>query len=169
MPLNNAAVSVAVKGDYSGSLDLASLVSSLNINRGQAFDNGTGANQADKIWSDTRTLGISATEDLDLAGALTDAFGAALTFARIKALLVYASPGNINNVVIGGATNAWATLLSPAATGLLTIPPGGGFCAWTPTATGFAVTPATGDLLHVANGGAGSAVTYDVVILGASA
>jgi hypothetical protein len=31
---------------------------------------------------------------------------------------------------------------------------------------GITVTPATGDLIHITNGGAGTNVTYDVVIIG---
>ena len=38
-----------------------------------------------------------------------------------------------------------------------------------PDATGIAVTASTGDLITVTNSSSGTAVTYDVVIIGASA
>lgn len=133
------------------------------------LESGTGAGQADKAFHDQRTLAASATEDLDLAGILTDVFGAAITFVRIKGLFVAAAATNTNNVIIGAGTNPWATLLS--ATGTVTLKPGGycGFGAGAGDAVGWPVTAATGDILKVANSSSGTSVTYDVVIVGCSA
>lgn len=132
--------------------------------------NGTGAGQADRVWSATRTLAASATEDLDLVGTtLLDAFGAAVTFPKVTALIVRAAPGNTNNVVVGAGTNAWATLLNT--TGTITLRPG----AWLAIAvgqtdiSGYVTTAATGDILKVANGGGGTQVSYDIVVIGKSA
>src|SRR3954465_110978 len=70
----------------------------------QLFSNGVGANQASNQWhSLARTLGASASEDLDLAGVLTNAFGAVLTFTKIKAIVIRAAVGNTNDVVVGNA------------------------------------------------------------------
>src|SRR5690349_4959054 len=49
---------------------------------------GTAAGQANQQWSSRRTLAASASETLDLTGVLTDAFGDAVNFARIKAILI---------------------------------------------------------------------------------
>jgi hypothetical protein len=133
------------------------------------LSSGTGAGQADRVFSDQRTLSASANEDLDLAGVLTDSFGATITFARIKGLLVAASSGNTNNVVVGAAaSNPWTGLLT--ATGTVTLRPGAFFVAvaGTADATGYAVTAGTGDLLRVANSGAGTSVTYDIYVIGVS-
>jgi hypothetical protein len=133
------------------------------------FAEGVGANQANRIWSDTRTLGASATEDLDLAGAaLLDPFGVAVVFARIKFLYIKAAAANTNSVLVGGVAAGWDTLISPAATGVLKLPPGAGFAAWAPSAAGFVVTATTADLLHVANSAGSTSVTYDVVAIGAA-
>lgn len=130
---------------------------------------GTGANQADKRYSATRTLTASSSEDLDLAGSLTDVFGATITLARVKFLLVFAAAANTNNVVVGGASsNAWPGPFG-ATTHTVAVRPGGLLVMMAPDATGWPVTPATGDLLHVANSAAGTSVTYDVVIIGSSA
>jgi hypothetical protein len=171
MPVNNGLVAARIYADLSSALDLTTVAAPHRIERGTAFDPGVGAGQVDKIFSDTRTLAPSTTEDLDLSGVLLDAFGVAITFARVKAILIAAAAGNTNNVVVGGVANAWATLLSPAATGLITLRPGAFFCAGcgSADATGYAVTNATADLLHIANSGAGTSVTYDVVVMGASA
>jgi len=128
---------------------------------------GTGAGRADKIFSDTRT--ISSGEDLDLAGVLLDIYGTAITFARVKALIIHAKSDNVGNVLVGGVANGWATLISPAATGIVTLRPDTTFAvfAGVDDATGYAVTAATGDLLHVAP--STGTVTYDVIAVGASA
>lgn len=133
------------------------------------LESGTGAGQADKAFHDQRTLAASATEDLDLAGILADVYGAAITFVRVKGLFIAASSSNINNVVIGGGTNPWATLLS--STGTVTLKPGGwcGFGAGASDAVGWPVTAATGDILKVANSAGSTSVTYDIVIVGCSA
>lgn len=170
MPLNNASIGGSIAGDLSAGLDLTTALAKLSISRGTTFDPGTGVGQVDRIFSDTRTLAPSATEDLDLVGALTDALGGVASFARVRGILIAAASGNANNVVIGGTANAWASLLSPAATGLITLRPGAFFvagCGQADTA-GYATVAATGDLLHVANSGAGTSVTYDVVVMGCS-
>jgi hypothetical protein len=171
MPLSNTQIGATLKGDLSSALDLTTALATHNLSRGTAFDNGTGAGQVDRIFSDTRTLTASSSEDLDLVGTLTDAFGATVTFARIKGILVSAATGNTNNVVVGGVASGWASLLSPAASGLITLRPGSFFVAGcgAADATGWVVTATTADLLHVANSAGGTSVTYDVVVIGCSA
>jgi hypothetical protein len=130
---------------------------------------GTGAGQADRMWSDRRTIAASGTDDLDLAGVLTDAFGAVVTFARVRGLLVKAAATNTNNVVVGGAaSNQFATWAGGVAH-TVNVRPGGMLLLGATDATSYAVTAGTGDLLRIANSGAGTSVTYDIVIIGASA
>ncbi len=172
MPLANTQIGAFLKGDLSSALDLGTALFSSNLSRGTAFDNGTGAGQVDKIFTDTRVLNASASEDLDLAGVLTDAFGATITFARVKALLISAASGNTNNVVVGGvAAGLSAGPILPQTTGQVVVRPGGGVAFWVGSAdaTGYVVTATTADLLHIANSGAGTSVTYDVAIVGCSA
>ncbi len=131
---------------------------------------GTGLNQADKVWSSAaRSIAASSNEDLDLAGSLTDAFGTTITFARIKALYVAAAATNTNNVHVGGAASNQFINWVANSSDILVVRPGGVLLLAAPDATAYAVTAATGDLLRVANSGAGSAVIYDVVIIGSSA
>src|SRR3990167_1265675 len=104
-----------LQANLSSALDLASRVSEIAYSRSYVYTSGAGAGHADLVWSDQRTLTASATEDLDLAGVLSDAFGAALTFARIKALIVEAAAGNTNNVQV----------TRPASNGVPFLPAGG--------------------------------------------
>jgi hypothetical protein len=136
------------------------------------YASGTGAGQADKVFADTRTLAASANEDLDLAaGALTDAFGTTLTFAKVKAVYVSTAAGNTNNVVVGGAaTNTWVGPFG-AATHTMAVRPGGvlELATGETDTNGYAVTAGTGDQLRVANSGGTTPVTYTIVIVGTSA
>jgi hypothetical protein len=163
-------VRASISARQTSALDLGSAAASISAADEVSYADGAGAGQANRAWQDTRTLAASATEDLDLAGTLTDAFGATVTFARVKAIRIKAAPDNTNNVVVGAASsNAWASLLN--ATGTLTLRPGAfvELAVSEADATGYAVTAGTGDLLKVANSGAGSSVSYDIVIIGASA
>lgn len=132
---------------------------------GLRLEDGSGANQASRAWHDQRSLGASAAEELDLSGGLVDEFGYAIVFTAIKALMVRAAAGNTNDVVVGGAS-AYA-FLGPFAESAdkLVLPPGGFVLLVHPDA-GWTVTSSPGDLLRIANGGAGTAVTYDIVLVG---
>lgn len=131
-----------------------------------SLSSGTGANQASNFFHDQRTLSASASEDLDLAGVLTNGFGTTLTFTKIKAIIIHAAAGNTNNVVIGGAVSNTFINWVADPTDKIVVRPGGTFILVAPDATGYGVTAGTADLLHIANSGAGTSVTYDVVIIG---
>lgn len=161
---------VNVSGLYTKAGDLSTPADDLKWRRGVALASGTGAGKADLRFTDTRTLAASATEDLDLAGVLTDVYGVALTFVKIKGLFIAAATTNTNNVVVGAASsNAWAALLN--ATGTITLRPGAALAlmAGAADATTYAVTGGTGDLLKVANSAGSTSVSYDIVIIGSSA
>ncbi|MFK0124888.1 hypothetical protein ACIQSP_16425 [Streptomyces nigra] len=170
MPLSGTMLAVSGFAELTSALDLGTGRAAQSLSRSMSLANGTGAGKADRVFSDRRTLAASGTEDLDLAGVLLDAFGAQVTFARIKGLIIAAAAGNNNNVVVGAASsNPWATLLG--ATHTLTLRPGAFVAVGTGVAdpTGYAVAAGTGDLLKIANSGAGTSVTYDIHIIGASA
>lgn len=132
---------------------------------------GVAAGQADRIFLDERTLGASANEDLDLVGTtLLDVFGDAFSVLRVKALHVRALPGNSNNVVVGAAAaTQWAAFLGAA--GTMTLRPGTAVTLQAGAADATCYVSAAGatDLLRIANSAGGSSVTYQIVIIGASA
>ena len=168
MPLD-ANISVSVSALHTSASDFTTSSAPLSRMYQQIFTEGTGADQANRIFHDQRTLAASATEDLDLAGVLLDSFGAAITFARIRGLVVAAALANTNNVIVGGAaTNTFVNWVG-GATHTITVRPGGVLALFARDATSYAVTASTGDLLRIGNSGAGSTVTYDIVLLGASA
>jgi hypothetical protein len=129
------------------------------------LEDGTGASQANSCFADTRTLAISANEDLDLAGALLDAFGNTLTFTKIKAIYIRAADANTNSVIIKpAAANGFLGPFANAAH-TQTLPPGGVWQVEAPV-NGWAVTAGTGDKINIANSAAGTSVTYDIEIIG---
>jgi len=128
---------------------------------------GTTTGKADKVWSDERTLALSTSEDIDLAGALLDPYGATITFATVKALMVKAAPGNTNNVVVGAkGAGGWVGPFL-ANTCSLAIEPGQAVLIT--SKVGWAVGAGATDLLKITNGGAGTPVTYQIILVGCSA
>ena len=168
MPLD-ANVTMAVSGQHTSLLDLGPAAFPIALARSFATTNGTGVGQADRVFTDIRTLTASSSEDLDLAGVLLDAFGVAITFARIKTLLVAADPANTNNVIVGNATTNGFISWVGAATHTVVVRPGGALLLAASDVTAYTVTAATADLLRIANSGAGTSVTYTIVLIGASA
>lgn len=142
----------------------------VNLPRTLVLKQGTGAGQADRLFVKTATLAASTTADLDLAGGITDMYGATITFAKVGLLYLEAAPGNTNNVVLGGAAaTQWASWLGDVSDKVV-VRPGGIIllgCGKADT-TRYAVGAGASDLLRVGNSGAGSTVTYTLVIAGTS-
>lgn len=159
-------IQVAVNGVFTGGPNLG--MGSFNLNYPSVFGitNGTGAGQANMIWSSTRALSASSSENLDLYGSLTDNYGTVINFTKIKGILIKASAGNTNNVLVGGAASDAFINWVGDATDIVIVRPGGMFMSYAPDSTAFAVTSGTGDLLKVANSSSGSTVTYDIIIIG---
>ena len=159
-------VTLGIAGELGNSLDIGSVNYPFNFGVNHVFTDGTGADQAKEVFTDTRTLTASAVENLDLAGVLTDAFGNVLTFTKVKALIIKADSTNVNDVVVGGHATAAFFSMFGAATHTLKVRPGGMFVVTAPDATGLAVTATTADMLTVTNGGAGTSVSYTIIIIG---
>ncbi|MBD3847105.1 hypothetical protein IED13_15455 [Bosea sp. SSUT16] len=155
----------SLKAIETSNLDLAQGRAPIELEVRHAFGSGSGANQASNAFSDSRTLAASGSENIDLAGALTTIFGVVLNFASVKAILIRARATNVNNVAVGpAASNGFLGPFADASDRVV-IKPGGVFLVTAPAA-GWPVTAGTGDLLTVTNLGAGSAVDYDIVIIG---
>lgn len=162
-----------VRGDISARLNLTLAgagdlgTPKVNVAVSKVLDlvGGTDAtNKADLLFSDTRTLAASGTENIDLSGVLTDAFGAVITTAEIVAIFISAAAANTNNVNVSvPATNGFAGPFLAAGDGVAVKK---GEWQLFVSQSGWAVTAGTGDLLTVANSAAGTAVTYDIVVVG---
>lgn len=167
MPISGTTqLNVSLVTDLINSLGLGTAVSETAYAKTWQLTNGTGANQAQAVYAAQRTLAASTPETLDLNGVLLDAFGATVSIAKVKALVIYAAAANVNDVVVGGVgANAF---ISPfgSNTDKINVKPGGMLVLIAPDANGYAVTASTADLLKVLNGGAGTSVTYDIIVIG---
>jgi hypothetical protein len=155
MPGVAANLSVSLRAKQTGAADLGTPQILVDIAKELDFTPGTAAvGQANVLFTDTRTLAASTGEDIDLAGALTDALGASIAAA---------APGNTNDVQVTRPAANGVPLFLAAGDGFAIGP--GDFSLRT-YRNGVAVAAGTGDLIHVANGGAGTPVTYDIAIIG---
>jgi len=159
-------VALQVAGVLSTPIDVGSASYPIQYGPSYAFSNGSGANQAQKIWTDTRTINASSSDDLDLSGVLTDIYGNVLSLTIVKAIVIKAAAANVNDVVVGGAASNQVASIFNAVTEKIKVKPGGLFVIVAPDVNGYAVTAGTADLLRIANGGAGTSVDYTAVIVG---
>lgn len=158
-------ISVRVSSKLGNSFDLDTVVSALDKTFSIPFTNGTGANQANNRWSDTRSLLTATNEDLDFAGgSLTGPLGTALTFTKIKAIVIYAPTTNTAAIAVTRPAANGVPFLTTASDGF-SLQPGGLFILTNPSDAGITVTAATGDLINIANA-SGATQSYQIIVLG---
>jgi hypothetical protein len=161
-------IDLRIKGSYTTARDLESPVSQYDILFRHVLSSGTGLDQGDLLWSDERILSATS-ENIDLAGGgLSDGLGSALAFVKVKGIYIrnMATTAGYNLLVGGAATNAFINWVGDA-TDIVNVGPGGALLLYNPSAAGYAVTAATGDILKIDSGA--NAITYRIVIIGTSA
>lgn len=163
-----ATILASLTGSYTVARDQGTTQYPLQVSYRGSIEDGVGTGQADLMFDDIRTLAASATEDIDLAGVLSDALGRTVTIVKLKAILIKADAANTNNVVVGGAAATQVTGLFGDVSDKIVVPPGGVFL-WAAPKAGIAVGAGATDLLKVANSGAGTGVTYSITVIGCSA
>lgn len=160
-----ASIKLTVEGTEAVSVDLGGKSATFTKKVTQNFTDGSGAGQVSKYVADSRTLAGTSSEELDLSGGFTDAFGNSILFTRVVCIAIIASADNDGNLVVGAAAaNAFAAPFADASDAVI-VRPGGVMLLQCQDATGYAVVADTGDLLQVENLGSETAA-YDVVILG---
>lgn len=155
----------AVNGKLS--VDLASLTITLA--------NGSGNDQANRIYRSSRSLNASASEDIDLYdfGGATDALGQTYALAKVKVLAIRktSTADDTAALTIGAASsNAWAGAgtpfdgTSPTVSIYTGDTSGGGLLIYNPA--GWTVTDASSHLLKIANGDSSNQITYEICVVG---
>jgi hypothetical protein len=154
----------------SSTLDLGSSTARIRkLLEGVALTDGAGLNQANRVFSDTRSLNATSSESLDLFdfGGARDPLGALFALSKIKAILIANKAtvaGQVLTIGGEGSSAEWESALG--AGGTLQVQPGGVILIWAPSAAGYAVADATNHLLKIDNPNA-AAVSYDIVVVGA--
>jgi hypothetical protein len=139
----------------------------------KAFADGSGINQANKIYQAKITLTGSGTSTIDLDSSLTGPL-ATVSFSRIYLLAVRRTDTPVastqdENVTIGGDWILTKYLIPGADTlSAVTLPlrPGGTFFIVAPDATGIAVTATTGDQVTFTNSSSADTTHLEVVVIG---
>lgn len=133
------------------------------------FVDGTGLAQADILFMDSRTVASATNDDVDLAGALSNAFGATFTAAEIVGIIVDSDVGNTTVLTLGVAgTNPWTTMFAATGDGIKVFP-GGIFLNFARDASGMgAVGAGASDVLRIGNA-SGASATYRLAVLARSA
>jgi hypothetical protein len=163
MPLTSK-VEVKITGTASRTLDLISPTATLSVTKSQSFANGTGANQANIEFTDTRTLNDGANETLDFHdGSLYSSMGVALVLTKLKALLIHNK--GLASLQIGGAATAQLGIVLDGASDKIVIKPGGVLAITAPDANGVDVS--TNSKIKITHAGDNAnAVDYDIVAVG---
>lgn len=164
--LTSAGLELSLRWLFENELDLGNALDSNSLPISVSLADGTGADQAEIVWHDRRTLAAAGVDNLDLAGGLVDAFGNTLAFTSLKAL-VLKNRGTASDDVLDIGGHATAALSSPfgAANDKLKLGPDGLLLLWNPSAAGYSVTAGTADILRIENTG-GNSLDYDIVMIG---
>lgn len=163
---------------YQNTLDLAAAEDDNQLSLLKSLTSGTSGGQVNRMWHDRRRLSqASGTDLLDLAGGLTDVFGNTLTFKEVKVLLIenkgvrsgssYVQTAG-QDILVGGAANAWAPFLDNDASAKVRLR-SGGVLLWAAPEDGGRVVAGTSDILQVewdGSAASGDDIDYDIVIMG---
>lgn len=130
------------------------------------YSGGVAAGQADILFMDSRTVVSGTPDDIDLAGALTDAFGTTIASAEIVGVLISHKTGTgVLSVGVAG-TNPWVTMFAASGDGIKVFP-GGLFANFGADASGLgAVVGGASDVLRVTS--STGTVVYDIALLARS-
>lgn len=157
-------LSVSINGAYTGAAAVGSVADTIALSDALSYVTGSGAGQADLLYTEKINIAASGAQTLVLS-ALTDPLGAAIAFARIKAIVLFPDPGNINDIVLGDA--AASAFVGPlGVTGMAHARPNGQLIFAAGDAVGWPVTASTADQLKLANSGSGTAVTGVLMLIG---
>ena len=150
---------------YVDSDDLSAARGNLFLSWTDELADGTGTDQADLLWYDSRTAN-AAVDDLDLAGSLTDAFGNTLTFVEVRGLYIR-NKDSANPLAIGAAAaNPVASIFSDTSDEII-VRAGGVLFLWSPLNGGYTIGAGASDILRIDPGA--NSIDYDIVIIGTSA
>lgn len=162
--MDHASLNLNLDALLTKALDLDTPLDPLLLKWSVLLSNGTASGLVSQMWHDTRTLTASATEDLDFAGGLTNAFGVTLTFVKIKIVLVRASSANTNDVQVQRIATTGLPLFMADGDGIA-LQPGDIFLYASPL-VGKTVTATTDDTLTITNSAGSTSVSYDIVVIG---
>jgi hypothetical protein len=146
----NGEIAVRLSSTLTGSVDSGSVQAVLDKLFSISLTEGTGLGQANNVWWDERTLATGTNEDLDFSGGVTNALGVALLGTKIKAIFFHGLNTNTGLVSVTRPATNGVPIFKAAGDGI-DLHPNGIILVGNPTAAGYAIVAATGDLINIAN------------------
>lgn len=144
-------------------------VVNLDFEFSDSLADGTGLDQCDLVYgAKAVALSGSGTNNLDVAGTLSDFYGATITAVKLKFFYFKNLSTTAGDTITLGNHASAALLLWGAAAHTKTVGPNGVLYHWEPSLAGVTVTASTGDILKILNDSA-NANTYDIAFGGTSA
>ena len=149
-------------------------LSTLNFTLSDRLTDGTAVDQADLVYFDANTCIADATTTYDLHTSLTDMYGTAADFARVKIVAFENTSTTASILEVGphAAVNGWQGMLtsSGGATGneAEQVRDGGAFVWFTPDATAWAVGNGANDILEIFESSS-LAAAWNIMFVGATA
>lgn len=154
----NAQIALSILAHETSSGDLSRTLRATPANYALSLGDGTGANQAQVVWSDSRTATTS-NEDLNLASLADTREGASVVVAFTQVKLVYVrNTHETSSLRIGGFSGLGSFAGLPINVSL-TLPPGGCYLFSAPSSVGVVA----GTARFAAETGS---CTYDIVLIG---
>jgi hypothetical protein len=160
----NAQILLSILAHESDSGDISRTLRATPTTYALALTDGTGANQAQVVWSDAGTIPVSSSNEVDLT-ALVDDRGT-VTMTSVKAIAFKNVSSQAPIVLVQPQNAAWQT--GPYGAGEVSIPPGGMALFVAPTAGGWPVA-AGPQIIDITNGaafGSGNIASYEIVLIG---
>ena len=177
-----ATLSIGLTAKAQKAVDLSTPQSELGMTKALATLFGTGLGKSNQIAFDRRVLAGAASESLDFAaGTFVNPFGATVTFANVKAIVIFnrsdetlthadgSHTATDADMSIGNtAANEFVGPFHTAADGVK-LEAGGMFVITNPLAAGWTVTADSGDLIDIKNEDATDELCYDIAVIGEAA
>jgi hypothetical protein len=163
MPLN-AQILLSVLAHETTNGDISRTLRATPATYALALTDGTGASQAQVVWSDAGTIPTSSSGEIDLTALADDRGTIAMT--SIKAIVFKNVSAQAPMSLIQPQALAWDA--GPYGAGEISIPPGGMAMFVSPTAGGWPVA-AGASLIDVANTaafGSGLVASYEIILIG---
>jgi len=161
-----AKATLKLSSTYTNPLDLSTPVDSFLADWSKSFTNGTGTDQANLVWHDTRTL-AGTSEDLDLNASLTSTLvpgAVTVKFTNIKILAIRNNSTTTTEILaVGGAAGTQFVNWVANSSDIVNIGPSGMLILISPI-DGYAVGAGASDLLKINS--AAATFTYDIWLVG---
>jgi len=152
-------INVGIEATGSKTTGISTSIDPVRFALQYVFADGTGANQANKVYTVSGSVAPNANTAYDLIGGLLeDAFGDSVAFAKIKAIL-------IENTHATQAFGFETTITTIVQGGFQSMRPGGVFLLVAPDSTGIPVTAGADTITYTNVSGAATA-TFKMTIIG---